>query len=140
LPFESFSILPAKEQVIMEAVLQPIVTFYRESLERIEERYTHLMSAYEELLMERRNLQRAFERLEDYATEQEARYAALQDVLERFVFHSTRNVRRDLLDEFNAVAREQAIDFDEMNLLMQSDDEETVVDDASYTSLDDMFN
>ena len=124
----------------MEAILQPIVTFYRESLEKVERKYESLRAAYEELLLERRHLMQSYERLEDYATEQDARLNALRDVIDRFIDQATVNTRRDLLDEFNAVAREHNIDFDEDVLTALEETESDTFEITSVGSIDDMFN
>lgn len=118
LPLTSLFNLPATTQVIMkayQALVDVMVTFYREQYERLQQHYDVLKRVYRECRHELYQLRTAYERLEDYANEQEQRANALHDVIDLFINRHGRNVRRDLLDSFNEVAHELDIELDEFS-------------------------
>lgn len=117
----------------MDAILDPMIIFYKTQLERAQEFIELLEKQNRELLQERDQLSRSFERLEIYTEHCEARLEYLRDVLNRHVDNATNNVRRDLLDEFNQVARDHNIEYNEIELLfpdeeLESDDENIIIE------------
>lgn len=123
----------------MEALLDPILTFYRQCLERLEERFDRLRVDYENLLMERRSLMRSYERLEEWGVEQESRLNALREVFDRVIAEATANTRAELLHAFTEVQRENEIELDnDLIDALESDTESFEI--GSVGSLDDMFN
>lgn len=111
----SFFNLPASTQVIRmayQALVDCMVTFYREQYERLEQHYDVLKRVYRQCRHELYQLRNQYEELENYANEQEERANALHDVIDRFITRNGRNVRRDLMDSFNEVANELGIELD----------------------------
>jgi len=117
------------EMARWSALIDPMMTFYREQYERVCREYEVLRRVYRECKHELYNLRNQYERLEEYATEQEERAAALHSVIDHFISRNGRNVRRDLLDSFNEVANELGIELEEL------DQEES---DFSLEDLEDM--
>lgn len=95
------------------ALVDPMVTFYREQYERLSNQYNVLKRVYRECRHELYNLRTQYEGLEDYANEQETRANALHDVIDTFINRNGRTVRRDLLDAFNEVATELGIEMED---------------------------
>lgn len=97
------------------ALLDPMITFYRETLERTKRILKATQIAYKACKKELQELRLSYDRLEEWAESQEQRADALQTVIETFVNQNGRQVRRDLLDAFNEVATDLGIelgDFD----------------------------
>ena len=92
------------------SLLDPMLEFYREQYERLNQQYSVLKRVYRECRHEIYVLRNQYERLEDYSTEQESRANALHDVIDRFISRHGDNVRSDLLDSFHEIARELNID------------------------------
>lgn len=113
----------------IRAIIDPLVQFYKDCLERAEQRIWLLEMQYEEVKAERQQLQRQYDTLEEWATSQEFRANALHDVIDGFITReTTASIRRDLLEAFNEVANELDIDmgdvhqpFEEIDLTSDSD-------------------
>lgn len=107
---------------VYQALVDCMVTHYREKYERL----THLMEViqnnYRSLRQDYVHLKNSYARLEDWANDQEQRADALHDVIDRFINRNGPRVRRDLLESFNEVAADLDIDLDE--ILAQSDDDD----------------
>lgn len=106
-----------------------MVTHYRQQMERLEHHISALRACYTSLKTDYAFLQISFERMENYAAEQEARADALHQVIDGFINRSDAYARRDLMDEFNAVAEELQIPLEqviadwEIETLLDSDDD-----------------
>lgn len=98
-----------------QAIVDSMVTFYREHYERIERHYEVLKRVYRQCRQELYQLRSQYEQLEEYANEQEQRANALHDVIDLYINRNGRNVRRDLLDSFNEVANDLGIELDDFS-------------------------
>lgn len=117
----------------MESILDPMISFYRSQVQLLERELQIVEEHNKQLKRERNAARRAFDRLEDYVVDCETRLEYLRAVLNLHVDRATRNVQRDLLDEFNEVARQADVDFDELGLLFpdeefESDNEHPVIE------------
>lgn len=97
------------------SLVDPFVTFYRENYERLADQYNVLKSVYRETCAELYQLRNQYERLEEYAQEQEQRANALHDIMDHYINHHGRNVRRDLLDSFNEVATQLGVELEDFS-------------------------
>ena len=128
----------------MDPVLYHMTLFYKAEIEaleakivRTETRVAALELENERLNYEKNSLSRQYERLEEYADEQEAKANAIHDVVDEMINRSGEGVRRDLLDSFNEVARDLGIDLDIWETeTLQSDE----VLEEDITGLDEFFN
>lgn len=107
------------------ALVDCMVTHYREKYERLEHLMNALQANYKSLREDYIHLKSNYERLEDWANEQEQRADALHSVVDSFINRSGPGVRRDLLDSFNEVADELGVDIDE--ILISDDEFETML-------------
>jgi len=96
------------------ALVDCMVTHYREKYERLERLMIALQENYRGLREDYHHLKANYERLENWANDQEQRADALHDVIDRYINRSGPGIRRDLLDAFNEVANELDIDIDEI--------------------------
>lgn len=96
----------------VQALVDCMVTFYREKVERLENLLEVIQANYRSLREDYIHLKANYERLEDWAHEQEQRADALHDVIDSFINRSGTTVRRDLLDSFNEVANDLDVDLD----------------------------
>lgn len=96
----------------IEALTQGLIGVLRDQIQRLESRidlYEQHVNAYRQ---ERQSLQRAFERVEDYAVHQEQRANALHDLVNHMIDHGSYNTRSDVEDAVIHVSREHDIDLD----------------------------
>lgn len=86
------------------------------------------------LAREHAALRRQYDALEDYATEQEMRANALHDVIDGYIERSATSVRRDLMAEFEHVARVNNIDLE--NIIADIPTQPEVIDLTSDEEMD----
>lgn len=134
LPVLSLFNFPASVQ--MDPATFHIIEWLNDSLTEMDMKYKKLKAELRHQREQNARLESQYERLEEYNHQVESRLNALRDVLGSFIDHSTRDVRRDLLDEFNAVARDYNIDLEEMEIIYPDDEFET---ESVASSLDAMF-
>lgn len=116
--------LPASNK--MDAITLHMIMHYKESMDKLEKRLAKLEDANKKLVFQNNSLVNQIERIEEYAEQMEMRADVLHEVLDRFIEGSTRDVRRNLLDDFNAVARNNDIDIPNINeLLFETSDTES---------------
>lgn len=84
-------------------IVDPMVMFYKECLERSERIIKALTAKCNSLETELQDLRRAYDHLEDYATERENVADDLREALDAVVEQLGRRVARDLLPQLNAV-------------------------------------
>jgi len=120
------------ESAGMEALVDCMVTFYKEKYERLENLFEALKVNYKSLRQDNLNLRRQYEELERYAEEQESRANALHDVIDGYINRSGPGIRRDLMEAFNEVANNLDIDID---LLSNDGSEFSIGSDFSVESL-----
>jgi len=92
------------------ALIDPMVTYYREQYERMEQWYHVLKRVYRQQQQELYQLRNEYEELENWANDQEERANAMRAVINRMIDGNPRDVRRNLLEAFNEVARELQVD------------------------------
>ena len=97
-----------------QALVDIMVTHYREKYERLDVLTKILESNYKELRKDYRHLQSAYDRLEEWGNDQEQRANALHDVLDNYIERSGAGVRSDLLESFHEIARNLDIDLEEL--------------------------
>lgn len=108
-----------------QALVDTMVTFYRETLDRMSTLLENLRQENIKLREEYDYLNNSFVRLELHAAEQEERAEGLYLVVSRYLRRCGREIRRDLMDEFNDAANDLDYDvFDGLIDLMESEDEE----------------
>ena len=112
----------------MEALVDCFVTFYRENYERLSRQYDVLKSVYRECRQELYQLRNQYERLEEYAEEQEQRANALHSIMDHYINNHGRTVRRDLLDSFNEVANQLGVELEEFSDDVDSEFETETID------------
>jgi Lhr-like helicase len=120
----------------MDAITLALVEYYKRDLESAIHRLELEERRAMKLAQEVKLLTRQYHALEDFAQEQEQRADALAQVINGFIENTTNEVRRDLMDEFNAVARELDIDLDVWDQDLESD--EVLMEDI--TGLDEFFD
>ncbi len=91
-------------------LVDPMVTHYKECFENTQKILIAVEKAYEELRIDREALRRQYNALEEWATAQEARATVLYDLVDTMLDHVSRPVARDLLPEFEAVARRHNVE------------------------------
>ena len=117
-----------------QAIVDCMVLHYKEGLENLEERMKKLEADNRVLAREHAALRRQYDALEDYATEQEMRANALHDVIDGYIERSATSVRRDLLMEFEHVARVRNIDLE--NIIADIPTQPEVIDLTSDEEMD----
>ena len=106
-----------------QALVDVMVTHYKEKYERFERLMTALQNNYRVLREDNERLRRAYDVLEDWAIAQEQRANALHSVIDTFIDRNGENVRRDLMEAFNEVATDLDVNLDLDIDLMHSDDD-----------------
>lgn len=103
------------------ALIDIMVTHYREALERLEERLKVVEEQNKAIKTENALMRDAYYRMETMALEEETRADQLRQSILDFMASLSPTARRDLIPEFNAVARANEVSIDE--LLYNSDSE-----------------
>ncbi|MCG0276766.1 MAG: hypothetical protein L5655_11565 [Thermosediminibacteraceae bacterium] len=121
-----------------QALVDVMVQHYKDGLEALEKRMIELEAANKLMAREQATLRRQYDALEDYATEQEMRANALHDVIDGYIERSVSTVRRDLLAEFEHVARVNNIDLE--NIIGDIPTQPEVIDLTSDEEIDQFTN
>lgn len=116
------TIMTSKVSKKMEAILHPVLQFYKDNLESSLDLIEILEDQRTELKDENRRLRQRIEDLEIRVAEAEYRADALRRVLDVMAERTERTVRRDLLDAFNEVANELDVDLDMEQLSSDMED------------------
>lgn len=96
------------------AIVDCMVLFYRDQAQHMADLLAILQDQVQELQMELRSVQHSFDRVEEYALDQERRCEALHQIINGFIEHTTENMRDDVMDTLYDVARSLNIDLDEV--------------------------